>query len=65
MAKVTRKYSFTKGMLTKEDDGTYVMTEICKDEEKSYSLSDILDMFLNVEGFSISFGVDDSVMSDS
>ena len=61
MAKVTRKYSFSKGMLTKEQDGTYIMTEISKDDETSYSLSDILDMFIGVTGFSISFGVDDSV----
>ena len=60
MAKITRKYSFSKGLITFEN-GKYTITEVGKDESTDYDLSSVLDSFVGLEGVSLSIGVDDNV----
>lgn len=60
MAKITRKYSFSKGLITFEN-GKYTITEIGKDESTDYDLSSVLDSFVGLEGVSLSIGIDDNV----
>lgn len=60
MAKITRKYSFSKGLIAFED-GKYTITEIGKDESTDYDLSSVLDSFVGLEGVSLSIGIDDNV----
>ena len=60
MAKITKKYAFTKGSITFEN-GKYTITEITKDDSTDYDLSAVLDSFIGLEGVSLSIGVDDEV----
>lgn len=60
MAKITRKYSFSKGLITFEN-GKYTITEVGKDESTDYDLSSVLDSFVGLEGVSLSIGVDDNI----
>ena len=60
MARITRKYSFTKGNIS-FDNGKYTITEITKDDSTDYDLSAVLDSFIGQEGISLSIGVDDDV----
>lgn len=60
MAKITRKYSFSKGLITFEN-GKYTITEVGKDESTDYDLSSVLNSFVGLEGVSLSIGVDDNV----
>lgn len=60
MAKITRKYSFNKGLITFED-GKYTITEVGKDESTDYDLSSVLDSFVGLDGVSLSIGVDNNV----
>lgn len=60
MAKITKKYTFTKGSITFEN-GKYTITEITKDDSTDYDLSAVLDSFIGQEGISLSIGVDDDV----
>ena len=48
MAKITRKYSFTKGNIS-FDNGKYTISEIGKDDSADYNLSAILDSFIGLE----------------
>lgn len=61
MAKITKKFSFTKGNLTKTEDGRYVLTEISKDDSTDYDLTTVLDQFVGDDGISLSIGVDDEI----
>ena len=60
MAKLTKKFSFTKGVISFEN-GKYIITEINKDDSQEYDLSYVLDSFVGLEGVSLSIGVDDNV----
>ena len=60
MAKITKKYAFSKGTITFEN-GKYTITEITKDDSTDYDLSAVLDSFIGQEGISLSIGVDDDV----
>lgn len=60
MAKITKKYSFSKAEITYED-GKYTITEIGKDDSTDYDLSAVLDSFIGLSGISLSIGVDDDV----
>lgn len=60
MAKITKKYAFSKGTITFEN-GKYTITEIGKDDSTDYDLSAVLDSFIGLEGVSLSIGVDDEV----
>lgn len=60
MAKITKKYAFSKGTISFEN-GKYTITEIGKDDSTDYNLSAVLDSFVGLEGVSLSIGVDDEV----
>lgn len=60
MAKITKKYAFSKGTITFEN-GKYTITEIGKDDSTDYDLSAVLDSFIGLDGISLSIGVDDDV----
>lgn len=60
MAKITKKYAFSKATISFEN-GKYTITEINKDDSTDYNLSAVLDSFIGQEGISLSIGVDDDV----
>lgn len=60
MAKITKKYAFSKATISFEN-GKYTITEINKDDSTDYNLSAVLDSFVGLEGVSLSIGVDDDV----
>lgn len=60
MAKITKKYAFSKATISFEG-GKYTITEINKDDSTDYDLSAVLDSFVGLEGVSLSIGVDDDV----
>lgn len=60
MAKITKKYAFSKATISFEN-GKYTITEINKDDSTDYNLSAVLDSFVGLEGISLSIGVDDDV----
>lgn len=60
MAKIIRKYSFSKATISFED-GKYIITEINKEDSADYNLSAVLDSFIGLDGVSLSVGVDDEV----
>ena len=60
MAKITKKYSFSKAEISYED-GKYTITEIGKDDSTDYNLSSVLDSFVGLSSVSLSIGVDDEV----
>lgn len=62
MGKKSKRVSFSKAVLTKNDKGEYIVEEINKDESKIYNLSKALDEFLDYEGLSINIS-QDSVIS--
>lgn len=62
MAKITKKYSFSKAEISFED-GKYTITEIGKDDSTDYNLSAVLDSFIGQSGISLSIGIDDEVPS--
>ena len=60
MAKITKKYAFSKATITFEN-GKYTITEITKDDSTDYNLSAVLDSFIGQEGISLSISTDDDV----
>lgn len=62
MAKITKKYSFSKAELSFED-GKYTITEMNKDDSTDYNLSAVLNSFVGQSGISLSIGIDDEVPS--
>ena len=60
MAKLSRKYCFSKGEISLVDD-KYIITEVSKDSAEEYNLSDVLDSFVGLAGVSLSISVDDEV----
>lgn len=50
--KENKTISFQNATITKED-GEYIITETHKDEVKVYSLSNVLDEFLEVENIKL------------
>ena len=60
MAKITKKYAFSKASISFKN-GKYTITEINKDDSTDYDLSAVLDSFVGLEGVSLSIGVDDDV----
>ncbi len=60
MAKITKKYAFSKAEISFEN-GKYIITEINKDDSTNYNLSAVLDSFVGLSGVSLSIGVDDEV----
>ena len=62
MAKITKKYSFSKAEISYEK-GKYTITEIGKDDSTDYDLTSVLDSFIGLSGITLSIGVDDEVPS--
>ena len=60
MAKITKKYAFSKASISFEN-GKYTITEINKDDSTDYDLSAVLDSFVGQEGISLSISTDDDV----
>ena len=60
MAKITKKYAFSKATITFENC-KYTITEINKDDSTDYDLSAVLDSFIGQEGISLSISTDDDV----
>lgn len=60
MAKISKKYSFSKGIIEFENN-KYLLTEVGKDESTEYDLSAILDSFAGLEGISLTISVDNDV----
>lgn len=61
MAKITKKYGFSKAELSKDENGRYIVTEISKDDSTDYDLSSVLDSFVGESGITISIGMDNEV----
>lgn len=57
MAKLQKKYSFSKANITLEN-GRYIITEYDKDNTADYDLSEILGEFLDKDGVVLSIGID-------
>ena len=62
MAKITKKYSFSKAEISYEN-GKYTITEIGKDDSTDYDLTSVLDSFIGLSGITLTIGVDDEVPS--
>lgn len=61
MAKITKKYGFSKAELSKDENGRYIVTEISKDDSTDCDLSSVLDSFVGESGITISIGMDNEV----
>lgn len=57
MAKLQKKYSFSKANITIEN-GKYIITEYDKDSTADYNLTDILNEFLDKDGVVLSIGIE-------
>ena len=60
MAKLQKKYSFSKAVITVED-GKYIITEYDKDSVRDYNLTDILTEFLEKDGVVLNIGIDSAL----
>lgn len=61
MAKKKLSFNFSRGIISKDDDGKFVFTEITKDDETTYNLQSVLESLIDVENVSISLGTEDSI----
>ncbi|MDV3426627.1 MAG: YonK family protein [Bacillota bacterium] len=61
MAKDTRRISFNKAILSKNDNNEYMVEEITKDDSVTYNLSKELDKFVSQEGLTISIAQDGTI----
>lgn len=59
MAKVQKKYSFSKAVISLEQ-GQYIITEYEKDSVSDYNLTNILADFLDKDGVTLTIGIDSS-----
>lgn len=55
MAKRVVNDSFTNGQLSRNENGDFILTEILKDEERSYNITNILDTLIGVESVAMAF----------
>lgn len=63
MARTTRRTSFVKGTITREN-GELIITEVLKDDTKVYNLDRAIDKYLGLEGVSVTISVDDVVPAE-
>lgn len=63
MARTTRRTSFVKGTITREN-GELIITEVLKDDTKVYNLDRAIDEYLGLEGVSVTISVDDVVPAE-
>ena len=47
---------FSNASISKNEEGDFIITEISKDSEKTYNLTEKLNDFLNVEGVNLQMG---------
>lgn len=57
MAKLQKKYSFSKAQINLEN-GKYIITEYGKEDTTEFNLTDILEEFLDKDGVVLSIGID-------
>ena len=62
MAKASKSINFKNAQIDKEKN---LITEVCKDETKFYSLSKLIDEWNKIDGISITIKKDDELESDS
>lgn len=55
MAKRVVNDSFTNGQLTRNENGDFILTEISKDEDRSYNITNILDSLIGAESVAMAF----------
>lgn len=55
MAKRVINDSFSNGQLSRNENGDFVLTEICKDEERYYNITNILDSLIGAESVAMAF----------
>jgi hypothetical protein len=63
MARTTRRTSFVKGTITREN-GELIIAEVLKDDTKVYNLDRAIDEYLGLEGVSVTISVDDVVPAE-
>lgn len=63
MARTTRRTSFVKGTITREN-GELIITEVSKDDTKVYNLDRAIDEYLGLEAVSVTISVDDVVPAE-
>lgn len=61
MAKKTNSVVFSKGVISQNEEGTFIFTEIGKDYSKDYNLSEMLRQWIDVDNVSILIKADDEV----
>lgn len=55
MAKRVVNDSFTNGQLARSENGDFILTEISKEEERSYNITNILDSLIGAESVAMAF----------
>ena len=63
MAKTVKKVSFSKGLISREGS-ELMITEIGKDETKTYNLNKVIDEFIGQEGVSPTISIDDDIPAE-
>ena len=63
MAKTVKKVSFSKGLISREGS-ELMITEIGKDETKTYNLNKVIDEFIGQEGVSLTISIDDDIPAE-
>lgn len=62
MAKKKLSFSFSKGVIGKDNNGKFTFTEIVKDEENLFNLQSTLESLIGIEGVSINISTEDSIL---
>lgn len=63
MAKTVKKVSFSKGLISREGS-ELMITEIGKDDTKTYNLNKVIDEFVDQEGVSLTISIDDDIPAE-
>lgn len=63
MAKTVKKVSFSKGLISREGS-ELMITEIGKDDTKTYNLNKVIDEFVGQEGVSLTINIDDDIPAE-
>lgn len=63
MAKTVKKVSFSKGLISREGS-ELMITEIGKDDTKTYNLNKVIDEFVGQEGVNLTISIDDDIPAE-
>ena len=63
MAKTVQKVRFSKGLISREGS-EFMITEIGKDDTKTYNLNKVIDKFIGQEGVSLTISIDDDIPAE-